>query len=274
MAEIVDWQQPPRRRPACFSLGSPSLRGPFQQPDGVILLRRRPVVRLARIRRCFPQDDRPSVGRASRHFWRHISFSVRLVPGAARTYRSDLPDDHPDDHRHATPETTSRAHSAPRSVLAASLVIAVIDRLQRHDGMADVRTLLAMRRAQPGAVWTRSSANPSTSIYSLFPPGSSSWAGSCASRASVRDRCLSLFSLLAALGCVSGRRSRYISHVVARVLHCVCFLLADPRDAHVYCPVRTLVRRAYDFQWRDLHGCPRRSTRHARGLCCARSRSR
>ncbi len=47
MPEIIDWQQPSRRHRRVFFLFLPSFRRSFQHSDGVIVLRRRPLVRVA-----------------------------------------------------------------------------------------------------------------------------------------------------------------------------------------------------------------------------------
>src|SRR5258705_6508 len=59
---------------------------------------------------------------------------------------------------------------------------------------------------------------------------------------------------------------------VARVLHCIWVLVADPCDAHVYRAIRAIVRRTYDLWRGDLHGCAHHSSWNARSLCCVRSR--
>src|SRR5260370_11291950 len=58
---------------------------------------------------------------------------------------------------------------------------------------------------------------------------------------------------------------------MARVLDCVWVVLADPRDARVYRPIRAIVRRTYDLWRGDLHGCARYASGNARSLCRARS---
>ncbi len=59
---------------------------------------------------------------------------------------------------------------------------------------------------------------------------------------------------------------------VARVLHCVWVLVADPRDAHVYRSIRAIVRRTYDLWRGDLHGCAHHASWNASSLCRVRSR--
>ena len=71
---------------------------------------------------------------------------------------------------------------------------------------------------------------------------------------------------------LAGRRGSYISLPWRGFSIAFGVLVADPRDARVYRPIRAIVRRTYDFQRCHLHGCSRHASRHARRLCRARSR--
>ncbi len=46
--------------------------------------------------------------------------------------------------------------------------------------------------------------------------------------------------------CLADRR-QFHPVALAWLLHCVFVFLAGPRDARIYQPVRSIVRRAYDF---------------------------
>ena len=83
MPDIVDWQQPPRRRRRLFFLVLAILAIViFSSRTASIVLRRCPVVRFARLRGRIPEDSHSSMDSLCGIFCCHISFSVRMVPGA------------------------------------------------------------------------------------------------------------------------------------------------------------------------------------------------
>ena len=99
--------------PSVFPYSGHPCHRHFQQPDSVIVLRGRSLVRVARLRGRVPEDADPSMGSLCGIFCCHISLSVRMVPGVAEGLPVRSAGRLPDRHRRPAVAATSCAHPAP-----------------------------------------------------------------------------------------------------------------------------------------------------------------
>ncbi len=193
-----------------------------------------------------------------------------MVPGAEAGLPTRFAGRSRDFHRRAAVEATGRAHLA----LTGSPGLPPHRRRdggQQHDGVADVRALLVRDTRDR---WRCGSdlrqADQLLSVHSAHMAVHHGLAAD-AGRDFLCNRRFLHFRYGEHTNALGTARQIHLA-AVARVLHCVWVLVADPRDARVYRPIRTIVRRTYDF-WRGrLYGCSRHASRDARRVCRVSSR--
>ncbi len=115
MPDIVDWQQPPRRHRRLFFLVLAIL--------AIVIFSSRTALsyyvdalwfgRIARLRGRVPEDSHSSMDSLCGIFCCHISFSVRMVPGAEEGLPIRFAGRLQDRHRRPAVEATGCAHPAP-----------------------------------------------------------------------------------------------------------------------------------------------------------------
>ena len=186
-----------------------------------------------------------------------------------RAYRPDLPDDHVIFVGGQSLEATGRSHLAPGG-LVVSLLIAVVTGASNMMEWPTFALYWYAPRATGGAV--DPIFGKPISFYLFTLPAWQFITGWLLALAVIACVIAVFFIFVTGSTRMLADVEADTSQAVARVLHCVWFLVADPRDARVYRPIRAIVRRTYDFWRGDLYGCSRHASRHARRVCRVRSR--